>query len=121
MAESDHPGLPVLDEAVLPRAVGNREEIIAQVVQAYSETLVEDAERLDEALRRDDAELVARLAHRIKGGAANLGGRRLNQLAASIEAAARAGDLPRCRTLGGGLTTELDQLLLALQKGPFTP
>lgn len=121
MQESDLSGLPVLDPRVLPRAVGNRQEIISQVVEAYVQTLGDIGAAVEEALDGGDLETLARLAHRIKGGAANLGGKRLSHLAATLEETARAGDLARCRGLAAGLRQEMGELLEVLGKEPWSP
>ena len=57
-----------------------------------------------------DLDKTAYHAHSIKGAAANLGGLRLQQLAAEIESAARAGDDATVRARAQRLRHELELL-----------
>jgi len=111
-AEPD--ALPVLDPSVLVGTVGDDRETLLDVVDSYRQTLPESREAIERSLERGDLPAASAAAHRIKGGAANLGGRRLRRVAAEIEAAGREGDADRCRASIADLRREMDGLMTAL-------
>lgn len=78
---------------LLARCLGNV-EFVQRVLTKFQERCDEDLMALEQAMIRADTELVARLAHRLKGASANASALRLREHAAAIEDAARR------RTLG---------------------
>jgi HPt (histidine-containing phosphotransfer) domain-containing protein len=104
------PQAPVFDPTVLTRMLGDDPELIREIVDAYFEVIPQLTAQLAEARRQSSCEQVAFHAHSIKGAAANLGARQLQQLAAEMEVAARASDLARCEALGPGLIDALAAL-----------
>jgi CheY-like chemotaxis protein/HPt (histidine-containing phosphotransfer) domain-containing protein len=107
---------PVLDPSVLLGIVGEDDETLCEVVATYRKNLPETLGQLEEALGSGDMKTAARLAHSIKGGAANLGGQRLRLVAADIETAAGRGEASVCRARLQDLRAEMDTLLDALEK-----
>jgi two-component system sensor histidine kinase/response regulator len=107
---------PVIDPSVLLGMVGDDVETLLEVVASYRKNLPANLRQLDEALEAGDTKTAARLAHSIKGGAANLGCQRLRIVAAHIEAAAGRGEAEDCRARLRELRTEMDTLLDALEK-----
>lgn len=56
-----------------------------------ADTLASDLEKIRRGIRDSDAESISFAAHSIKGASGNLGFEKLSQLAAELEALARAG------------------------------
>jgi len=110
------PDLPVLDPSVLTDMVGDDTETLREVISTYGQTLPPLVEQLERDVASGDLESAAGAAHSIKGGAANLGGARLRQVAAGIEDAARGGDADACGPLIGEARRELEALLAALDE-----
>jgi len=71
-------------------------------------------ERLRDAVRNEDAALLGRLAHTIKGSAGNLGARGMAAICAEVEAHAKAGDLKSAPTRVRELDQEFDRVRSAL-------
>jgi HPt (histidine-containing phosphotransfer) domain-containing protein len=86
-----------------------------------AELFVRDAgkclEELRDAIQRTDLPTIARLAHAIKGSAANLGAQRLAQLCADIETRAKAAELEACSACLDGLQREFARTCAALAAG----
>lgn len=108
--EPEGTGPQVFDRGVLERLFGYDREVIQELVQGYLETIPEMVGELEGALGAKDLDKTAYHAHSIKGAAANLGGLRLQQLAAEIEGAARAADDATCRARASRLRQELELL-----------
>jgi len=98
--------------------VGRDAEAIAEVVAVYRESLPADLDALEEALGAGDLEQAQGLAHRLKGGTANLGGERLRQVCVELEEAAGSGASDFCGALLIRARTELEALLQALHGVP---
>jgi len=116
-----HDGVPVLDPQVLRKAVGDDLDAIREVVDVYRQTLPADTDELLAAVERGDLGQAAQLAHRVKGGAANLGAERLWELSAEVEQAAREGRAEECRAAAPGLGDELTALIETLEGEPWKP
>jgi HPt (histidine-containing phosphotransfer) domain-containing protein len=71
-------------------------------------------EGLRNALREEDAVSLARLAHAMKGSAANLGARGMAAICADVEACAAEGDLKAAPVRVGALDQEFDRVRSAL-------
>ncbi len=110
------PQAPIHDPSVLKEMLGDDVETIRDVICTYEETLPGLMDELEHASASSDAPAVAEYAHSIKGGAANLGGLRLRQLASEVELAARDGDLAPCRSGLANLRQELTTLLATLKE-----
>lgn len=113
--------IPILDSDVLIQVLGDDLDSILEIVDSYTQALPEHVKELETAFWIGNREQVERYAHRIKGGAANLGGQRLSLIAGEIEDAARDGAGDVCRENVPRLRGELDRLLLALEKETWEP
>ena len=89
-------------EDLLARCLGNS-DFVQRVLRKFQERCDEDLAALEQALINADTELVARLAHRLKGASANASALRLREHAAAIEDAAR-------RRALGAIPQRLDEL-----------
>ncbi len=82
-----------IDE-LLARCLGNI-SFATRILAKFQDRFEEDLVELDKALLAQDAEAVARIAHRIKGASANVAAAQLHESSAEIEQSGRAGV---CRT-----------------------
>ena len=80
-------------EELLARCLG-KIELAERVLAAFHSRFDLDLSELREAVRSEDAEAVARVAHRLKGASANVAAEELRTRAAGIEQLARCGGLP---------------------------
>ena len=70
---------------------------IADLLEMALETGKKHRRTIEEGLSAGDAQLVARAAHGIKGSAGNIGANAVYELAAELDARARAGNLDGAR------------------------
>jgi signal transduction histidine kinase/CheY-like chemotaxis protein/HPt (histidine-containing phosphotransfer) domain-containing protein len=90
------PTTPPLDEAVFDRvrhAQGKTGDLAARLVDIFVRDTAQRLDELRDATQRADAPAVARMAHAIRGSAANLGVQIMADICATIEANAQSGDL----------------------------
>jgi len=107
--------LPTFDcHEFLERMMGDR-DLALSVLSAFLSDLPTQVKFLREALPGTDAALVRRLAHTIKGAAANTASHALKKSAARIEAAAVGGDLAQARSWLDPLLRQSHQTTLAMQ------
>jgi len=83
---------PVDFEALLQRCMGNR-AFLQRIVLKFQNRLAGDMEELEHRVALGNGHEVERLAHSLKGAAANLSAETLRAAAARLEAMGRAGDL----------------------------
>jgi HPt (histidine-containing phosphotransfer) domain-containing protein len=85
--------IPVFDRAgFLDRLMGD-EEIAEKIVEVFLDDIPKQIESLKQALAVCDPETAQRVAHSIKGAAANVGGEALRELAAQVEKACKESNL----------------------------
>jgi HPt (histidine-containing phosphotransfer) domain-containing protein len=81
----------VLDlEELRRRCMGNI-ELLHRVLKMFEQQTPLDIETMEKALRLQDTEAIARVAHRLKGSAASLSADGMRQAAAEVEDNSRAG------------------------------
>ena len=68
------------------------DEFLLELLEIYLEDAVRQRAGLAQATAASDAQMLAERAHRIKGGASNLGADSLARLCAELERAAKLGD-----------------------------
>ena len=85
MASSNlNPSDCVIDHKdLLTRCMGNQ-QFAARILDAFQRQLAADLEELEAAIRAEDPNQVAVIAHRVKGASSNVSARQLNRLATSI-------------------------------------
>lgn len=91
------PNDDVLDLTRLQEAFGDDVLGIADLLEMALETGQKHRRALHDGLAADDARIVARAAHGIKGSAGNIGANAVYHLAAELDARARTGDLNGAR------------------------
>jgi CheY-like chemotaxis protein len=96
-------GGPPLDPAALQaiRALNpaRGEALVAKVVSAYLASAPGSLAELRTCAERDDAEGVGFHAHALKSSSGHVGARRMVELSAALERAARTGELARAKDL----------------------
>ena len=103
---------PVLEydrPALLKRLLGD-EQLVREVLGIFLADFPVQLESLLTALSAGDGGLVQQRAHRLKGAAANIGARQLQELAIGVELAAREGDLPRAMGFASQVGQHFDRL-----------
>jgi HPt (histidine-containing phosphotransfer) domain-containing protein len=91
------PDKTVLDLSRLEEAFEDDRAGIADLLEMALETGAKHRRLLEEGLANDDAAVVARAAHGIKGSAGNIGANAVYQLAIELDDRARAGNLDGAR------------------------
>lgn len=113
-SQTADPIADVLDmDDLLARCLGNV-DFVQRVLAKFQERCDEDLTALERALVNGDSELVARLAHRLKGASANASALRLREHAAAIEDAARRRALGAVPERLGELRQEWDRFITAM-------
>jgi len=108
--------IPDSDQVILPpietiaEELGLDQEQYWEILTGFIEEKKKDMEDLESALEMGDTGLVSRLAHKIKGSALNLRLDSLARPAASIEKAAKEGDLSGIAGDWDALTREFEAL-----------
>lgn len=88
-------------------------DLVAELVETFRGDAAVLVERLERVAAAFDFEAVHEIAHRIKGGALNLGGERLAHAAAGLESAAIRRDAPAIGALVKALIAERDHFFAA--------
>lgn len=84
-------------DELLERCMGNQ-AFAQRVLDRFRERFADDLEELERQLNSGDAMQASKLAHRLKGAAANVSAESLSQLAADIEACSRQGQLEQAES-----------------------
>ncbi len=91
---ADAPGAaPILDEAVIAELEGLEGDVLPGLLSLYFEEASAQIPELREAVGRGEAATIAAVAHKLKGASRTLGAARVSQIAAELQATAKAGDL----------------------------
>ncbi len=98
-----------LDE--MSRQLGGDTELIREVVQIFAEDYEESVARLEAALKENDGEEVAGIAHGFKGVLGNLGARQAYNNAYELELAGKEGDFEKVGRLYKLLMQQLKNLI----------
>src|SRR5207249_3577766 len=105
---------PAVDPAQLQSLRALQEEGEPDVLRELIEMFIGDVQRslasLRDAAARQDAQLLARAAHTLKGSSANMGAKPLSALSLKIEEAARAGSLSGMSALVQELESEMSRV-----------
>jgi CheY-like chemotaxis protein/HPt (histidine-containing phosphotransfer) domain-containing protein/anti-sigma regulatory factor (Ser/Thr protein kinase) len=95
---------------------GMDEEILEKVVPTFLTDKKERIKKLGEAVKAGDAEEVRLYAHAIKGGAANIGAKKLSKVAFELEHTASREDLSNAGELLERIKTEFEKFELFVSK-----
>jgi HPt (histidine-containing phosphotransfer) domain-containing protein len=108
---------PIIDRSVLEeiRALdGPGDDLVSEVIGVFLAEGPGQVRSVNEALASRDAAAIQRAAHRLKGSALALGARQLAAIAATVENAARAGDVERATAGATGLDEAFEDARAAL-------
>ena len=112
---SDNPplDLQVIDalRALSPESGG---DFLRELVEIYLRDTPERLTELEQALVRQDAAMVTRAAHSIKGSSSNFGAKRLAQFAQEIEAQGKASNFSAAAAAVADLKAEYARVAQAL-------
>jgi HPt (histidine-containing phosphotransfer) domain-containing protein len=107
---------PVYDrDGFLDRLMGD-EEMAQTMIEIFLDDIPKQIESLKRSLEASDAETVKRIAHSIKGAAANIGGKVLRELAGEIEKACKDGNFESVNDCYPELEHQFNRLKEAIQK-----
>jgi Amt family ammonium transporter len=110
------PAISVIDyESLLDRCMGDP-QLVAKIALKFDARSRETWEKLSTEFKAGNAAETARLAHSMKGAAANLSAVRLAELAAQIEHLGKAGDLATAESAVEQLGEELKKCREALRQ-----
>src|SRR5207253_7032306 len=98
------------------RRCGGNSALVARVFEEFQTQSAGDLVLLRSLLEKNGAPEVARIAHGLKGAAANLAAEPLRALAAQLEALARTGDLAAAAPVLGSLTNEVARCSAEFQR-----
>ena len=101
-------------ESLLARCMGDR-ALVAKIAQKFHDRSVVTMQQLRTGFEAGDPAETARLAHSMKGAAANLSAIKLSELAAQIESLGNAGDLSTAEDALKQLAEELEKCRAELQ------
>jgi signal transduction histidine kinase/DNA-binding response OmpR family regulator/HPt (histidine-containing phosphotransfer) domain-containing protein len=114
-AQSPAPPAPLVfdREELIDRVMGN-EDIALRVADRFVTDIPLQLAALSQAVEGADSDRACALAHAIKGAAANVSANSLSRLTASLESAARQGDMRRAREVFGEVNKEFINASAAL-------
>ena len=110
---------PVIDSTeLIARCMGNL-EFAERLLGKFQGRLDDDIVQLEHALQAQNTDLIARVAHRIKGASANIAAHPLRQRAAEIEHSARENSLTTIPSQLDELRAELVERSLRILAEPI--
>jgi len=89
---------PILDPNAIIQLIGNDPAMVREFIQIFLDDIPGQIMKLEKALEDNDWNQLRNQAHRIKGSAGDVGGKRLYRVALEVEHSARDGELDNCRT-----------------------
>ena len=111
-----------LDLSVLKQSVGSDPDVIQSLLDSFHQTSAADHADLAQALEDGHADVVAEVAHRMKGAARMVGAAELAAAAVAVETAARRADWPALEQAGGPLRRAVERVLKHLDsQAPRSP
>jgi HPt (histidine-containing phosphotransfer) domain-containing protein len=103
------------DPSVMGRLFGKDRKSIVRVLGTFIDSVGEIEREIAAAASEGDTAALAAAAHKLKGAARTAGAMPLGDIVASLEQAARGGDLERCRTALGPLAAARRRTLAAIE------
>jgi hypothetical protein len=90
------------------------EEVLGQMIDLFLDDIPSALAGMESAAAHQDADALARAAHRLRGGAATLGADGLETLCAQAELLGWAGDMTGAGPLAGHIAAEIDRVQVDL-------
>ena len=91
-------------------------EFFKELVSIFLTDTPKQVGQLEEALARQDAAIVTRAAHTIKGSSGNFGAEEVARLARDIESAGKNGNFPAAAALVPELKRQFERVAVALKQ-----
>jgi len=110
------PPTSIFDRAAFKKRMLDNEEIIKQIIAGILQSMPKMIDELRQYITDGDIDNTRRLAHTIKGAAANLGCELLRQAALKMELASKSDDMKKVSELMPGLENEWIKLEPVLQE-----
>lgn len=107
---------PVFDRAGMLLRVMGDEELMRHVLAGFLAGIPDQLTELRRYIAGADMQAVARLAHTIKGSAANIGAKDLRSGALRLEKAAQAGEVESVEILETQLESRFERLRFVLER-----
>ena len=106
--------LPVLDRETLVERLFGDPDLVAEILDVFRDDVPSKLTGLRDALAQSDVETVTRLAHTVKGAAANVCAEALREVAMQVEHASREGDLERAASMLDALDAEFERFRIEI-------
>ena len=111
------PTIPIFDRADLINRLAGDGEMAQSVIAIFLADIPQQIEELKRNLATSNAAVAERIAHSIKGAAANVSGKALRAMAFEMELAGKAGDLAAMASRLPELTSQFERLKEAMRGG----
>jgi PAS domain S-box-containing protein len=109
-------GVPIFDKESFTERMMNDDEMVREIVEIFLDDIPRQIEKLKVSLETGDAVTSERLAHSIKGAAANVSAELLREVAFHIEKAGKEGDLDTMSQSVHELEKQFSQVREAMEK-----
>lgn len=96
-----------------------KQDLLLQVITSFVATVKEQIEKIEAAIKGNDAETVRKEAHSIKGGAANLTAQKLSEVAFELEEIGKSGILDQSEPVLAKVVDELDELMAYIKNEEY--
>ena len=106
----------VFDRNSFAERMMNDDEMVREIVDIFLDDIPQQIEKLKDSLDTGDASTAERLAHRIKGAAANVSAESLREIALNMENAGKEGDLKTMSQSIPELEKQFNQVKEAMEK-----
>lgn len=105
---------PVLNWCDLSQRCADDIDLVCQIVEAFAADADSLRNDLDQAVRDSDTDMLAKVAHKLKGSAAAISATALSEAALQLETAARQNDLGNLHQLHEDTVHEIQRLMVFL-------
>lgn len=115
---------PLLDQAAVEQLrvmTGGDTDLLQEFLDLFDADSNALLSRVDQALRTSDAEEIRKAAHALKGGSANIGGKRLSEMCLQLETQGRQGNLEGASLLVEQIRRVVEETQIALKTAFFSP
>jgi CheY-like chemotaxis protein/HPt (histidine-containing phosphotransfer) domain-containing protein len=123
--QSEKPDEPascvIYNHEELLKRVGGDEDLSRELLEMFLQEFPQKLNDIKQALKEDDAPMVARVAHTIKGSSANIGADRIREAALDMEIASKELNLNLANTLVEKIQSEFEKLHTVLSETMVLP
>jgi len=119
--KKNHEDQFLLNKEIALERLGGDESLLDKIWVKFQSCAPEQMTQLQSALDENKIEVVERIAHSLKSGAANIGAESLSQLANQTELAAKDNNMYQISSLTFQLNSELEKVIRQLSQTQRTP